>query len=497
MNFFKKKLNIIILMIFLFVSIGNIVEFGNYTEQMEKPEESFEISYFDDNYVTSEETINMTRNKLTKKNNNISEVNQQLIDYVEFTDDASILDIIPNDDADLSLVPIYETMLFSGVPAPEIKPVPEEIRYDKSVILSVKNKKNLKDNLLKFLSKSEAKNIYSQISDKINLKVQENLKFFFNSDDEVTEVSTYIDGLRQLNLRRNTNKNFVYFYVKAPTETKVIRNRLSVKNSVNLTLKSAKIPKKIVDEFINQLSFNVDFQRDIKNGDIIEILYEGNFTNSNNLVGNPKLLYGLMLLTDHKFEMFRYKLSNGKIDYFDAYGKSIRKYLMRTPLKGARLSSKFGMRKHPILGYSKMHRGVDFSAKRGTPIMAAGDGRVSFAGRNGSFGRFVEIKHLNNYSTRYAHLYKYAKGIKKGKIVKQGDIIGYVGTSGRSTGPHLHYEVQHKNRTINPMRLKLESSLNIDDIDMSNFYASISLTRERFLATRLQETGTANFRFRN
>ena len=231
--------------------------------------------------------------------------------------------------------------------------------------------------------------------------------------------------------------------------------------------------------------------------DIIEILYEGNFTNSNNLVGNPKLLYGLMLLTDHKFEMFRYKLSNGKIDYFDAYGKSIRKYLMRTPLKGARLSSKFGMRKHPILGYSKMHRGVDFSAKRGTPIMAAGDGRISFAGRNGSFGRFVEIKHLNNYSTRYAHLYKYAKGIKKGKIVKQGDIIGYVGTSGRSTGPHLHYEVQHKNRTINPMRLKLESSLNIDDIDMSNFYASISLTRERFLATRLQETGTANFRFRN
>ena len=147
MNFFKKKLNIIILMIFLFVSIGNIVEFGNYTEQMEKPEESFEISYFDDNYVTSEETINMTRNKLTKKNNNISEVNQQLIDYVEFTDDASILDIIPNDDADLSLVPIYETMLFSGVPAPEIKPVPEEIRYDKSVILSVKNKKNLKDEI--------------------------------------------------------------------------------------------------------------------------------------------------------------------------------------------------------------------------------------------------------------------------------------------------------------------------------------------------------------
>ena len=209
-------------MIFLFVSISNIMEFGNYTEQMEKPEESFEISYFDDNYVTSRETINMTRNKLTKKSNDTTEKNEQLIDYVEYTDEASVLDIIPSDDADISLVPIYETMLFSGVPAPETKPVPEEIRYEKSVILSVKNKKVLKENLLKFLNKSEAKNIYSQISDKINLKAQENLKFYFNSDDEITEVSTYIDGLRQLNLRRNTNKNFVYFYVKAPTETKVI-----------------------------------------------------------------------------------------------------------------------------------------------------------------------------------------------------------------------------------------------------------------------------------
>ena len=148
------------------------------------------------------------------------------------------------------------------------------------------------------------------------------------------------------------------------------------------------------------------------------------------------------------------------------------------------------MRKHPILGFSKMHKGVDFSAKRGTPIMAAGDGRVTFAGRNGSFGRFVEIKHLNNFSTRYAHLYKFSKDIKKGKIVKQGQIIGFVGTSGRSTGPHLHYEVKHKNRIINPMTLKLESSVNVDENEMPNFYANISLTRERFLSTSLQETDT-------
>ena len=164
---------------------------------------------------------------------------------------------------------------------------------------------------------------------------------------------------------------------------------------------------------------------------------------------------------------------------------------MRTPVQGARLTSKFGVRKHPILGYSKMHRGVDFAAKRGTPIMAAGDGRVSFAGRNGSFGRFIEIKHLNNFKTRYAHMYKFAKGIKKGRVVKQGDVIGYVGNSGRSTGPHLHYEVKHKNRTLNPMKLKLQSSANIEDDDRPSFYANVSLTRERFLSAKLQESETA------
>ena len=138
-----------------------------------------------------------------------------------------------------------------------------------------------------------------------------------------------------------------------------------------------------------------------------------------------------------------------------------------------------------------MHRGVDFAAKRGTPIMAAGDGRISFAGRNGSFGRFIEIKHLNNFKTRYAHMYKFAKGIKKGRVVKQGDVIGYVGNSGRSTGPHLHYEVKHKNRTINPMKLKLQSSANIEDGDRPSFYANVSLTRERFLSAKLQESETA------
>ena len=333
--------------------------------------------------------------------------------------------------------------------------------------------------------------VYDRVKNHLDYKVKENIKFFSDSNDKILEINTFAKDLEQMNLRRNFNDDFVFFFVKAPTDTKVVRKRLKVKNSLSKTLKSARIPDSIVNEYLHQLSYTIDFQRDVKNGDTIELLYEANFTKNDAIVGKPLLLYGLVHLNYHKIELFRYKLENGKVDFFDANGKSIKKYLMRTPVKGARLSSKFGVRKHPILGFNKMHRGVDFAAKRGTPIMAAGDGRITYAGRNGSFGRFIEIKHLNNFKTRYAHLYKYAKGIKKGRNVKQGDIIGYVGTSGRSTGPHLHYEVKHRNRTVNPMKLKSESTLNINEEDMPNFYANVSLTRERFLATKLQESETA------
>ena len=135
-----------------------------------------------------------------------------------------------------------------------------------------------------------------------------------------------------------------------------------------------------------------------------------------------------------------------------------------------------------------MHRGVDFAARRGTPIMAAGDGRVTFAGRNGSYGKFLEIRHLNGFSTRYGHLHKFGKKIKKGTIVKQGETIGFVGNTGRSTGPHLHYEVKHKNRIINPMTLKLPSRMEISEKEMPNFYANISLTRERLATTPIINT---------
>ena len=492
-GFDRKKINFIIIFIFGYFSIYNISKFNSYDSLRSVYDEDLierteELSFDENN-----QDFDIDKNfKLTKKRDGeITDVGNQL-EVAKYTDQNITSDYVDDEkNLNLSLIPIFETMLFSGIPNPKQKPIPERDEIFKSTAVTVKNKKSLNVTLKKFLNKKEAKLVFDRVNDFIDYKIEENLKLMSDESDQIIEINTYIKDYRQLNSRRNKNKDFVFYYKDAPTETKVIRKRMKVKNSLSSTLKSAGIPKKIVQNYLHHLSYTMDFQRDVRNGDLIELLYEANFTKSNVIIGNPLLLYGLVHLRDHKLELFRYKLQNGKIDYFDANGKSIRKHLMRTPVQGARLTSKFGVRKHPILGYSKMHRGVDFAAKRGTPIMAAGDGRITFAGRNGSFGRFIEIKHLNNFKTRYAHMYKFAKGIKKGRIVKQGDVIGYVGNSGRSTGPHLHYEVKHKNRTLNPMKLKLQSSANIEDDDRPFFYANVSLTRERFLSAKLQKSETA------
>ena len=491
-KFTSKKINTLILIVFVYVSVKNLLSFNDSEMEIVQQIDNYktfllENQFNDEKIDEIPESLQKNRLELVKKEDNKKE-DLNLAYYLD-TEVASDI-IIDEKNINLSLVPIYETMLFSGIPEPKFKPIPERPEYVKSIILSLKNKKMLQKNLENYLPNSSLET-YKELKDYIDFGIEENITLHLDSNDDVVEIKVFSKDFRHLNLRKNLNKKFISFFEDAPTTLKVVRNRLRVKNSVSKTLKSSEIPTNIAKEFLHQLSYTIDFQRDVKNGDIIDILYEANFTKNEKIVGEPALLYGLMNLTDHKLELFKYRLSNGKADYFDANGKSIRKHLMRTPVQGARLSSKFGVRKHPILGYSKMHRGVDFAAKRGTPIMAAGDGRVTFAGRNGSFGRFIEIKHLNNFKTRYAHLYKFSKGIKKGKVVKQGDIIGFVGTSGRSTGPHLHYEVKHKNRTINPIKLRLESTINVEEQDMSNFYANIALTRERFLATEFEETETA------
>ena len=241
---------------------------------------------------------------------------------------------------------------------------------------------------------------------------------------------------------------------------KLNRKEAVVKNTINNNLYSAAIEAgiepNIIIEFARIYGFEIDFQRDIRKGDIFEIYYE-KFLDDNNVVRDTgKIIYAHMNVNNREINLYNFKDKN-EDGYYDISGKSIVKSLMKTPINGARLSSSFGMRKHPILGFNKMHRGTDFAAPTGTPIMASGSGTVTRARWCGGGGNCVKIRHNSTYETIYAHMSKFARGIKEGKKVKQGQIIGYVGSTGLSTGPHLHYEVVVNGKKVNSQKLKLPS----------------------------------------
>ena len=218
-----------------------------------------------------------------------------------------------------------------------------------------------------------------------------------------------------------------------------------------------KIKPSVIIEFARLYGFQVDFQRDIWKNDSFQIIYE-EFKNINGeVVETGDIIYANLNLQEKDYQLYKFEYEKNKIDYFDEEGKSVRKTLMKTPINGARLSSPFGKRKHPILGFNKMHTGTDFAAPTGTPIMASGDGVVTRAQWCGGGGNCVKIKHNSVYQTIYAHMSKFGRGIKKGVKVKQGQIIGYVGSTGLSTGPHLHYEVIENGKKINSQKLKLPS----------------------------------------
>ncbi len=230
----------------------------------------------------------------------------------------------------------------------------------------------------------------------------------------------------------------------------------TINNSLYLSADAVGIPDAIIVEMIRLFSFDVDFQREIRRGDGFEVYYRRRAANHGRDIENGEILYAALTLRNRPLRYFRFQDGpQGRVDYFDREGKSARRALMKTPVDGARLSSSYGRRKHPILGYTRMHKGVDFAAGRGTPIVAAGDGVIELSERNGGYGNYVRIRHNSTYSTAYAHLSKYGRGIRKGKRVKQGQIIGYVGATGLAKGAHLHYEVLVNGKQVNPMTLKL------------------------------------------
>ena len=304
-------------------------------------------------------------------------------------------------------------------------------------------------------------NIYS--GRKLNLIIKK-LNSEFNT---VVNLAYPLNNTTSVEIRKSQN-NFIIKenILQLNKREVVIRN--NIKNNLYSSAVNAGIEPNIIIEFARIFGFEVDFQRDIRKGDWFEILYE-RFEDDNNKVRDTgKIIYASMFVNGEEINLYNFKYNKIE-DYYDMNGKSITKSLMKTPINGARLSSSFGMRKHPILGYNKMHRGTDFAAPSGTPIMASGSGTVTRARWCGGGGNCVKIKHNSTYETVYAHMKSFGKGVKEGRKVKQGQIIGYVGSTGLSTGPHLHYEVIVNGKKVNSQRLKLPSGKILKDRERSEF----------------------------
>ena len=312
------------------------------------------------------------------------------------------------------------------------------------------------------LSKLERDKILNLLKKHKSLKnIKKNQKIIFKIDVKepikVLEFSTQISKTKIIKFQRNVDSDrYVYKEINKNLDKNVIYRESIIKKSLYGSAIEQNIPAGIIIEFARIYGFQIDFQRDIWKNDSFQIMYEIFTDEDKNIIDTGNILFANMNLQNKNYPLYIFKIKNGH-EHFDKFGKSIRKSLMKTPINGARLSSSFGMRKHPILGFNKMHRGTDFAAPMGTPIMASGDGKVIKSRWCGGGGNCIKIKHNSTYTTVYAHLSKFARGIKEGVKVRQGQIIGYVGSTGLSTGPHLHYEVIENGKKINSQTLKLPS----------------------------------------
>ncbi len=355
-----------------------------------------------------------------------------------------------------NLKPRYEYLEYTSKSGDTHQSIINSLKIDKEEKINILNT-ILREKKLKILNINQ-KFIFKldNLSDKkiIEFKIETGKKneILFTKSDDNNEFNSKI-------ITKNFKKSIVY------KET-IIEDSL-YKSAINLN-----IGPNIILEFARLYGFQIDFQRDIWKKDSFQIIYE-EFTNENGkVVDTGEIIFANLNLQNKDYQLYKYQYEKNKIDYFDENGKSIKKTLMKTPINGARLSSSYGKRKHPILGYTKMHTGTDFAAPHGTPIMASGDGKVTKAGWCGGGGNCVKIKHNRKYQTVYAHMSKFGRGIKRGARVKQGQIIGYVGSTGLSTGPHLHYEVIENGKKINSQKLKLPSGKILKGKERKDFEVS-------------------------
>jgi len=316
------------------------------------------------------------------------------------------------------------------------------------------------NNIASIIIKKKLSNIFAQTEVKIVTKEE-------SGANKVVSLLYPIDEITTVEIKRNKDNFTISENILKLQKKKVVLSNI-INNNLYSSAVEAGIEPNIIVEFANIFGFEVDFQRDIRRGDKFEVYYEM-YVDENNIVRNTgKIIYASMFVNNKELSLYNFKFNN-KEGYYDVDGKSVIKTLMKTPINGARLSSSFGLRKHPILGYNKLHQGTDFAAVTGTPIMASGSGVVLRAQKYKGYGNFVSIRHNTTYVTAYGHMSKYGRGIKKGVRVKQGQIIGYVGSTGMSTGPHLHYEVIKNGKRINSQRLKLPTGKTLNNEARNKF----------------------------
>ena len=311
------------------------------------------------------------------------------------------------------------------------------------------------------VNKKEISIIKKKLSKKINLnKLTTDQKIYFTIDqtsDSIREFMFQISNKERIVLTQDLEKkSFNEEIILTKLKKEIVYKENSILQSLYKSATDQKIPVNIILDFARVYGFQVDFQRDIKKKDKFQIMYEIFIDEKKKIIESGNILFANLILNGEDNSLYYFE-KQGSIGHYDKNGKSIQKALMKTPINGARLSSPFGMRKHPIDGYNKMHKGTDFAAPKGTPIMASGSGVIKKAGWCGGGGNCVVIKHNSTYQTIYAHMSKFAKGIRNGTRVKQGQTIGYVGSTGKSTGPHLHYEVLINGKKVNSQTLKLPS----------------------------------------
>ena len=325
------------------------------------------------------------------------------------------------------------------------------------------------------ISPTEVNNVLNALRREYNIGILRNDQKVYlivkreKNGNFVSRLTVNIDNITSVHVF--LNKDNIY-ETKRVTKILTKKNHLvetTIDRGIYRTAKQSCIENSIVAQFARLYGFEVDFQRDLKKNDKIKIFYERYLDDDGVSQRTGNIIYSEITNVERNIVLYRYEYPNGSIAYFTPEGKSIEKSLMRTPINGAKLSSRYGFRIHPILGYNQMHQGTDFAAPIGTPVMASGAGTVEYSGWKGGYGKFISIRHSPVYQTNYAHLQDYAKGMRRGTKVQQGQVIGYLGNTGSSTGPHLHYEVVVNGRKENSQTLKLPSAAPLEG-NNKNFF---------------------------